>query len=246
MVKKTSAPDLTLVEKLLGAVGDGGVADDGESDPSPPTLYVPPLRRLSRKCSSVSVDSDGFPQMLEPSSLASAALGTKAKPQLKRKKLTEEDAEALAAGMGMDDVDTLMMENIQNMLDMACMEEEEAQKFAAGQAQPKEPASESQPQAQTKARGNPKAKVQPKAQPKAQAQPDLEDSFAVGYHAMTYPGGACAIRETTGAKKQLFQIRSLTKTKDELWGLLKKASRKLAAGESNEAVKSWAQNEAAK
>ena len=248
MEKKTSAPDLKLVEQLLRLVGDADGDVDADSV-APPTLYVPQRRLLQKTPSDVSVDSNGFPKMLEDQSLEWASWSAKTKkPQpvarAQKRKMSEEDAEAFKFSVD-EDFDHLMLENIQNMLDMAEMEAEEAASFAASQAQPKAQGSAGEPAARPKAKSSPKAKVQPKAQSRAQEHLVLDDKFAVGYNAMTYPAGACALRETTGEKRQLFQIRSAEKTKDALWVILKEASRKLAAGEAKEDVKSWAQNKAA-
>ena len=262
MAKKTSAPDLQLVQELLALVCDSDAAsvDSGV----PPTLYVPSVRLLKKTPTDVSVDSQGFPQMLQdaspkPAAASSASSEPQAPARSLKRKMTEVDAEGFYGGLD-EDFDYLMLETIQHMCDMDELEDKERASFAAGQAEPKVQAPAGQPKAQPKAKSRPKAKSSPMAkakssprakakvqpQSKAQAQPQTDDvKFAVGYLAMTYPTGACALRETTGAKKQLFQINSATKSKDQLWAILKEASKKLASGEETEVVKTWAKGQAA-
>ena len=66
-----------------------------------------------------------------------------------------------------------------------------------------------------------------------------------GFTVMHYPAGAVALRATTGAKKQIFQILNRSKTQASLDDICWKAGRKIAGGEEPRDVAMWAKAQAA-
>ena len=66
-----------------------------------------------------------------------------------------------------------------------------------------------------------------------------------GFTVMHYPAGAVALRATTGAKKQIFQITNRCKTQASLDDICWKAGRKIAGGEEPRDVAMWAKAQAA-
>ena len=67
---------------------------------------------------------------------------------------------------------------------------------------------------------------------------------AAGFCVMRYPTGAMALRETTGQKKQLWQISDKKKTDSQLRKFCCVASHRIASGEmSKEASKVWAKDQ---
>ena len=79
---------------------------------------------------------------------------------------------------------------------------------------------------------------------------DLEASAAdlskaaIGFIAMPYPTGAVALRQTTGHKRQLWQISDKNKTKEDLKKICIQASHMIASGELTiEDSKAWAKSQ---
>ena len=65
-----------------------------------------------------------------------------------------------------------------------------------------------------------------------------------GYTVMRYPTGAVALRETTGKKRQLWQISDKQKSTEELKQICLKAAQQLASGDmTQEESKAWAQTQ---
>ena len=97
--------------------------------------------------------------------------------------------------------------------------------------------------AQGKAKPKPASKAkasQPAAKAKAQSQPASDPAlYGMMYYSNT---GAVAIRKRTGDKRQLFQLRSASKSREQLEEICKQAIAKLSSGMEVHDVHSWARS----